>query len=145
MQKSGIVGKSYFKAFGDDREHEVLMHILKYDSEVTVPVILITPERFYSELYDQIEHETPEIILQKIKLLVRLHKIDVYHNDLGNGNFVIKDGVVKIIDFGSSYLTIDDEWLQALYENIFINDGVVISCKAEAFQFELTSFIESYD
>lgn len=136
--------QTYFKRFGDDRELEVLQQILARDPTITVPVIQITETGFFSELYEPILYNTCDIILQKIKLLTRLHKIDVYHNDLGDANWVIKNGVVKLIDFGSAFLTVDDEWLQLLYENILQNDGEVITTKAEAFQHELTGFIESF-
>ena len=134
----------YFKRFGDDREHEVLRHILDNDPTITVPVVSITEEGFFSELYDQIPFNTAQIILQKINLLVRLHKIGVYHNDLGDHNFLIKDNQVRIIDFGSAFLTSDDEWLEVLFADILKNDGDIVTCKYHAFHLELTSFIQSF-
>lgn len=137
-------GRIHFKRFRDDRELQVLEHVLEKDPDITVPVVEITEEGFYSEIYDEIDRNTPEIILQKIKLLIRLHKIDVYHHDLGDNNFLIKNGVVKIIDFGSAFLTTDAEWLEVLYETILRDDGEIITSKAEAFNWELIGFIDSF-
>ncbi len=135
--------QTHFKRFGDDRELEVLQRVLAYDPTITVPVLQITETGFYSELYDQIAYNNCEITLQKIKLLVRLHNIGVYHNDLGDANWVIKNDVVKLIDFGSAFLTIDEEWLHLLYQNILENDGAVVISKAAALYHELAGFIES--
>ncbi len=136
-----------FKKFADDREREVLLRVLELNPELTVPVLGFENHGFYMEEYNQLTPEqnmNPEIIIQKIKLVRELHKIDVYHNDLGDFNFLIKDGIVKIIDFGSSFLMIDDEWLECLYENIYKNDGEIIKSKREAIYFELSSFIDSF-
>lgn len=137
-----------FKHFSDDREFEILERILQLDSEITVPIFEFdVNDGFYMEKYDELTDEQnldPKIILQKIKLITRLHKIDVYHNNLSNNNFLIKNGVVKLVNFNSSFLMINNELLDVLYENIYRNDFVVIKSKYEAMNFELTGFIESF-
>jgi len=149
--KSGIYinddgDKFYYKVFADDREREILERVISKDPDITVPVIIILDRGFIMEYYDNIQIETKDIVLQKIFLLERLHRLNIFHNDLGNHNFLIKNGIVKIIDFGSSFLVDDNEWMEVLNESTLINDGITFISGKEALGFELLKLkhINSY-
>jgi hypothetical protein len=131
----------FYKKFFDDMECDILKHILKYDKEITLPVVKICKYGFYTEIGERIDKETNFTIRQKMELIKRLHEIDVYHNYHKYYNFLLYKGEVKIINFGLSFLTYDDKWLELLYENILVNDGEIITSKNEAFKHELYKFI----
>lgn len=134
----------FYKQFADDREYEILAHINKCDPSVTIPIIKFGSYGAYMEVGETINIETEDIIINKIKVLEKLHKIDVFHNDLGIFNWMLYENSVRLIDFGSSFFTNDEEWLKLLYENIYLNDDVTITSKKDALDFEMYEFINSY-
>ena len=134
----------FYKQFADDREREILSHIYIHDTDITVPIIKFGTCGVYMEVGQLINVETEDIIYNKIKVLERLHKIDVYHNDWGVFNWLLYKDSVRLIDFGSSFFTNDEEWLQLLYENIHLNDNIVITSKQDALNFEMSEFIAGY-
>lgn len=51
-----------------------------------------------------LKEETDKLFYQNqvAQLIKKLHSIEIYHYDLHNENFVIKNKVIKLIDFGES-------------------------------------------
>uniref|UniRef100_A0A6C0BRR6 Protein kinase domain-containing protein n=1 Tax=viral metagenome TaxID=1070528 RepID=A0A6C0BRR6_9ZZZZ len=80
---------------------------------------------------------TPELKHQVCRVVNELHNIGVIHSDLHKGNIMVKNGDVKIIDFGNASiigsthprwrLNLTDIETMCLHRNIFTSKGIVYS------------------
>lgn len=117
-------------------EYEILNYILLNDHSITVPILQITKHHLIMEHYGKIlefEDITPDIVLQFKILIEKLHKIGIIHFDLPN--ILIKNGVIKLIDFESSQF-INSKTINKSIKDYCENNDISIDTVEEFLQYE---------
>ncbi len=132
----------------NNTEYQVIVRILNYDPEITVPIVTLDEKCYTSVPYREIGQEdlTEANIKKMINLVNRLHMIDVYHNNLKMTDFVISmrdSNDIRLINFDKSFIApFNDEEDYDLedildLQNVDMSD---INSLEDAFNFELKRF-----